>query len=130
MFLVFFLENCPFCVDAVNALEKNNLEYIVYNVSRENKEKVKPLIIHTLIMANYCSDIARKKYIAGLEKNKQDFCQEAIAETTEKKIKITFPQIFVCNKTFANKIIDNVYEISNDVSYIGGCSDLLKKLQA
>lgn len=129
MFLVFFLENCPFCIRAVNELKKHNLEHVVYNVTTDNKESVKTIIKHALIISNQCSEDLRKQYIIGLKQDNKQKCESAILEIDSRISKITFPQIFVCEQEFADNIKKNVFDISDNVLYIGGCDSLLKNLQ-
>ena len=38
---IYVLEGCPFCKDAINELNKNNIKYKKINVYHNDKEKIK-----------------------------------------------------------------------------------------
>ena len=137
MYFIFNLENCPYCVKAVELLKSRNLAYLLYEVNNNNKEIAKEIIRHMLIISlnSIINEKDKKKYKSAIQSKNYDLIQDAMEVIGEKKI--TFPQIFVCKETLVKKIqeyqVDFIQQLElidfEDVEHIGGYDSIAEKLQ-
>ena len=133
MFLVFNLPNCSFCSKAIQLLKDQNFKFTQYNVeiNEENKQKVKNLIKHLIIISQpnknskiFVSITDTKKYLLAFKHNDQKLLSEIKDKIDNSDI--TFPQIFICDDNIVEEIMNYQFVISEEIKYIGGCDDIFK----